>query len=800
MKISYKLIQEYLDCSQPPESLAERLTLAGLEVGGIEKITFEVSRCVIGQILEINPHPNADRLTVCIVNVGVEVLTIVCGAKNMKATDKVPVALIGCVLPGGFQIKESKIRGVASYGMICSEKELNLSEGAEGLMILPAGAPIGMELASYLNLNDVILELELTPNRGDCFSIRGIAREIAAITSKKLKVPTISFPEEGGPIKEAVSIQVEDSSLCPRYSARIIWGVIIGPSPMWLVHRLKALGLRSINNVVDVTNYVLMELGQPLHAFDYDLIHGRQIIVRSAGEGEQLVTLDQAERKLTTANLVIADLDRPIALAGVMGGAGTEVSAQTRNILLESALFDQISIRRTANYHGLHTEASHRFERGIDPEGVIYALNRATELIHEVAGGKVAQGMIDLYPHPFQAKVILLRLSRLGKMLGLEIAKDRVVQICQDLGFSVHLQSDQELKVTVPVFRWDIEQEVDLIEEIARIQGYDTIPMMLPKGAISSDKKTKKRDFETWVRNFFIGLGFSEVINYSFISGEAVKNLPSLKPGSLPEEGIYLRNPLTEEQNLMRSSLMFGLCQNIAYNHHRQRENIWLFEVGTCFDRSPNGALPNERKMLGAVVEGLRLPGSWREKNKSFTIFDLKGVIESFLNALGVDEYRLSTFESGWLGSSLSCIILVNNRPCGLMGRIGDQLLDHFDIRGEVFALEINLDLLNISKKCLVKPVPKYPSVLRDLAAIVPESVSYQAVEQSIQSMKIDILQDVSLFDVYRGGQIPEGKKSFGLSLTYQSLERTLTDKEVNMLHDKVINHLSETFQAFLRE
>ena len=797
MKISYKLIQKYIDCSLSPEALAEKLTMAGLEVSAIEKTGLDLSLCVVGQILKIHPHPNADRLTLCQVNIGDEALPIVCGAQNIKPNDKVPVALVGCRLPGEFLIKKSKIRGVTSQGMMCSEKELNLSEDASGLMILPSDAPIGMEITSYLGLDDVVLELDLTPNRGDCFSTRGIVREIAALTGKKIKKIPVEIPEEGPNIQDIMSIQVDSPDLCPRYAARTISGVTIGHSPIWVVQQLQSMGFRSINNVVDVTNFVMMEWGQPLHAFDYNLIQGKRIIVRRAKEKEKIITLDEVERQLINENLVIADAKRPIALAGVMGGANTEVSDKTQTILLESAFFDPVSIRRTANLFGLHSEASHRFERGIDPDSVILALNRATQLIVKVAGGKPAQGVIDIYPVPFQPRTIILRLPMVKKVLGIEIPEKKILAILQNMNFSIHRIDEQKLEIQPPVLRWDIEREVDLIEEIARMYGYENIPVSLPTGTISSEKKTKLRDFETKIRNIFVGLGFSEAINFSFISEKIMDDLPQISVEA--RERIYLKNPLTEDQNVMRNSLMAGLCKNIAYNQNRQADNIRLFELGKCFIPSPSNLLPKEKMMLGVVMQGSRKPCSWQGKIESLTFFDLKGIVEAFMSALGISDYTISPNNTLWMGSYQSCSIRVKNQPVGFLGKIDKSILKYFDINKDIFGIELEIELLTTPKKGTLKPIPKYPPIARDLALIVPEEISYQELGQTIRDMKINILQGMYLFDVYRGDQIPAGEKSYGLSLIYQSLERTLTDKEINAVHEKIIRHLKQKFHASLR-
>jgi len=808
MKISYKLIQQYINCPLSPEELGEKLTMAGLEVGAVEKIGGNLSLCVVGQILEINPHPQADRLTVCRVNAGAEDLTIVCGAENMKAGDKVPVALINCKLPGGFTIKRSKLRGVVSEGMMCSETELGLSDESSGLLILPEDAPIGAEIASYLGLDDAVLEVELTPNRGDCLSIRGIVREISALTGKKSNKILVDPNEEGEKIDDLVTIEIVDPDLCPRYTARLISGVTIGPSPLWLVQRLKFIGLRSINNVVDVTNFVMMEWGQPLHAFDYDLIQGRKIIVRRAKDNEKIVTLDKVERLLTPLNLVIADAERPVALAGVMGGANTEVSDQTVNILLESALFNPAQIRRTASFFGLHSEASHRFERGIDPDSVVLALNRAAQLILEVAGGKTAKGVVDIYPRPFQPRTIPLRLSVLKDVLGTQVPQERVLGILHDLDFQVTQTDENNLTVVVPPFRWDIEREIDLIEEIARIYGYSNIPLAFPAAALSPEQKTKPKDFETKIRNVLVGLGFCEAINFSFISGKILDDLPAIDPslssgigssGSGGEGRVYLKNPLAESNNVMRTSLIPGLLENVAYNQNRQIENIRLFEIGKCFFPD-NGSLPNEKMILALVMQGTREPQSWRGNPEPLTFFDVKGVVKALMVGLKVSDYVISPKDTSWLGSSQSACLKDPVLQIGYLGKAGQNILEYFGIEKEVFAVELQVELLKASEKMTLKVIPRYPSVSRDLALIVPDEVTYQEVEQSIWEMGIEILQEIQLFDLYKGEQIPDGKKSLGLSLTYQSLAKTLTDQEVNTVHEKVIDHLSQNFCASLRE
>ena len=804
MKISHKLIQQYINCSLSPEELGEKLTMAGLEVGAVEKKGVDLSHCVVGQILEINPHPQADRLTVCRVNVGAKDLTIVCGARNMKAGDKVPVALINCTLPGGFTIKKSKLRGVVSEGMMCSEKELGFSDESSGLMILPPDAPIGVEIASYLELDDAVLEVELTPNRGDCLSVRGIVREIAALTGEKPKKIVVDPAEEGEKVENLVSIEITAPDLCPRYTARVVSGITTGPSPVWLVQRLKSIGLRSINNVVDVTNFVMMEWGQPLHAFDYDLIEGRKIIVRRAADNEKIVTLDNVERSLTSRNLVIADAMRPVALAGVMGGANTEVSAQTTNVLLESALFDPVQIRRTASFFGLHSEASHRFERGIDPDSVVLALNRAAQLILEVAGGKTAKGVIDIYPKPFLPRTIFLRLSVLKNVLGTEVPQERVFGILQDLDFHVTRTDENTLTVCVPPLRWDIEREIDLIEEIARIYGYSNIPLKLPAAALSPEQKTKPKDFEIKIRNVLIGLGFCEAINFSFISGKMLDDLPAIDPSlSLAKDGggrVYLKNPLIEGGNVMRTSLIPGLLENVAYNQNRQIENIRLFEIGKCFFPGNNGSLPNEKMILALVMQGTREPRSWRGSPDPLTFFDAKGVVKALMASLRISDYVLSPKDAPWLGSYQAACLKDPVQPIGFLGKVGQNILEYFGIEKEVFAVEMQIEHLKPSQKLTLNLIPRYPSVSRDVALIVPDEVSYQEVEQSIWEMNMEILQEIQLFDLYRGEQIPAGKKSMGLSLTYQSLARTLTDQEVNTLHEKVIDQLSQKFCASLRE
>jgi len=800
MLISYNWLKEYVESDLTPQQLADRLTMAGLEVEGMESPGAGVEGVIVGMIDAIKPHPDATKLTLCDVNTGSEVLPIVCGAKNMKPGDRVPLALVGAALPGGLKIKKASLRGVTSLGMLCSEKELGLSDESSGLMILPDEAAVGEDIRKAVGLDDWTMELNVTPNRPDCLSMVGVAREVAALTRGALLAPETSVRETGESIKGLIAIEIEDASLCPRYAGRVIKGVKVGPSPFWLKRRLQSVGVRSINNIVDVTNYVLMEMGHPLHAFDYARLEDNRIIVRTAADGELFTTLDGVERKLSSGMLLICDGKRPVALAGVMGGQNSEVTESTVDIFLESAYFSPSSIRRTSKSVGLHTEASHRFERGTDPEGLIAALDRAARLIEDVAGGKVATGRADEYPARISMPAVSVRTDRVNALLGTELAKEEVADILRRLQIAVAEKSKGAMLATPPTFRPDLTREADMVEEVARIYGYGKIKSSLPAASIIPRAALGTRESSAAVRRSLIGAGYSEVINYSFV------NPADLAKFGLPDEDprrrfTTIRNPLTEEQSVMRTMLLPSLMANLAWNRSRGVRELKIFEISKVF-LSEGPGLPDEQLRVAGLVLGSRTGMLWDGSNGQVDFFDVKGAVETVLSSLRVGGASYRAADEPFMHPGKSAFVMVGGRQAGHVGQLHPDVTAAYDIAADVYVFELNLqELLDVQVPTpKFVPLPRFPAVERDLAVIVKDEESSYTVQKAIEALKIELIEDIRLFDCYQGRQIPEGMKSMAYTLTYRSANRTLTDDEVNEVHGKVIAALRERLGAEIRE
>jgi len=817
MKISLNWLREYIDFSgdeqsnkiASPEELADQLMMLGIEVDEISYLGRGLESVVVGRIDEVTSHPQADKLVVCQVNVGQEQnLQIVCGAPNAGQGLTVPVALVGTVLPNGMVIKQAKLRGISSSGMLCSAKELLLSDDHSGLMELPETLTVGTSLATALNLNDVIMDLEITPNRPDCLSLLGIAREIGTTISfghtsrNPLRKPQIEVDEGEISITDLTAVEVQDPDLCPRYAARVIQGIEVSPSPDWLQNRLRAVGLSPINNVVDVTNLVLMELGQPLHAFDWHKLADRRIVVRRARSGEIPKTLDEVDRALTEDMLVIADAERPMAVAGVMGGLESAISDQTIDILLESAYFSPTSIRRTSKSLGMHTDASHRFERGTDPEGVIPALNRATQLIQQLAGGTVAKGIIDVYPDPKTAKQIDLRPDRVNQILGTEITRQQIIQILSLLGFEITASDDTCLSVTVPTYRPDIEREIDLVEEIARVYGYNRIPIKLPVGDIPIPDHQPQSTIEQHVKSHLLENGLMEAINYAFYHADMPRRLRMAQQRLIP-----IQNPLNEEFAVLRTSLLPSLLVNAQRNYSHQVTDIRLFEIAKVF-RLPSDQvdlsaqqLPVEQQHVAGVMVGNLGTGWYGAAKRSIDFYDLKGVIEGLLEASSVTDYEirsaaLSTFHPGRCAE-----LWHNNVSFGVLGEVHPEVAESFDLSDRAYLFELNLDtiaaLANPEKQFV--PIPTHPGISRDLAILVDENLPADQPLTVIHSMGKELVSQAYLFDLYTGNQVPEGKKSLAYSIAYHAKTESLTDAEVDEVHNRIIDKLTSRFQAELR-
>ncbi|MGC8874952.1 MAG: phenylalanine--tRNA ligase subunit beta, partial [Chloroflexia bacterium] len=713
---------------------------------------------------------------------------------------KVVVAQVGARLRDGYSeeprmvtLKASRIRGVLSEGMICSEKELGLSEDHTGVVLLPDDAPVGIPLADYLG--DIVLDIDLTPNLGRCLSMIGVAREVAALLGKPLRVPTPSPQEAGAPIAGQVTVEILDPDLCPRYSAAIVRDVRMGPSPLWMQQRLLLAGMRPINVVVDVTNYVMLEWGQPLHAFDYERLRPKPgtggppaIVVRRGRPGERMTTLDGIERTLGPERLLICDGEGPVALAGVMGGLESEVTDATRHVLLESAHFDPICIRRTAKALHLDSEASFRFERGVDPEGTIWALRRACELLEELAGGVTAQGVVDVYPRPWQPRTLFLPAREVERILGIEMTAEEVAGLLRPLGFGCSVEGGA-VRVDVPSFRLDVSIPADLIEEVARMYGYDRIPATLLRDVLPPQRGNPLLELEERVRDILAGCGLDEVITYSLTN---LRSIARLTPGEPEVDGSrYLRlsNPLTPEREYLRQTLMNSLLEALALNL-RHTERVAIFEIGRVYLPREGQDTPEEPPMVGMVLCGPREPQSWlRKEAGELDFFDLKGAVETLLERLGVEDARFEPSDHPTFQAGRQAWLILGEERAGVFGEIDPRVREQFDLPARRVALaELRLlPLLEHTVRRRFRPLSRFPAILQDIAVLVDEGVPAARVAEVIRRAGGEWLREVALFDVYRGSPLPEGKVSLAYRLTFQAMERVLREEEVNRIREKRI-------------
>lgn len=801
MKVTYNWLKEFVDFDLSPAELADLLTMLGLEVEGVEQVGGGMDAVVVARVVEKAQHPNADKLTLCKVDNGSEVLDIVCGAQNFKQGDTVALAQIGAVLPGDFKIKRSKIRGEESCGMLCSEKELNLADESAGIMILPAELKLGTPVFEALGLKDTIFEIGLTPNRADCLSVIGIAREIAAKLGTSLKMPSIAVPEGGGAVANHVSVTIQDSVGCPRYAARYISGCTIAPSPAWLANRLQAVGVRSINNVVDITNLVMIELGHPLHAFDYRQVAGGQIIVRKAGEGECFTTLDGQERQLTASDVVICDQQRAVALAGIMGGLNSEIKDDTRDILLESAFFDPPTIRRTSKRLGLHTESSHRFERGADIGMVPLALDRAAALMAELAGGTVAVGQVDCHPAPKQPVSITFRPQRCNEIIGIELSPERMAELFRNLTFSVANNADGSLQVGIPSWRVDIEREIDLIEEICRLNGFDQVPATMPVAAVVSDRPSRHQQLQRLVRDHFVAEGMHEIITFSFIGPDGADKL------GLPEDDprravIRLCNPLAEEQSVMRTTLLPGLLGTAARNMSFRSLDLRLFEMRRIYVPQSGEQMPQEPIWAAGLISGARYGESWCQQQVEVDFFDAKAILENLFEKLHLADIRWSAADPEvYYHPGKACRIFCGATPIGTLGEIHPAVQNRFELERSTYGFELDFEaLVRLSgKRRAIVPPSRYPDSVRDVALLAPLELAAEQLLHCVHGLRLKELEHLDIFDLYQGGTIPSGHKSIALRLRYRSSERTLTDDEVSALHQKVVDTLTKKLGVTLR-
>ncbi|MEW6388674.1 MAG: phenylalanine--tRNA ligase subunit beta [Thermodesulfobacteriota bacterium] len=797
MRLSLNWLREFVEIPVSAAALADRLTLAGLEVEALEEVSPDFAGVVVGRVTRVKPHPHADRLQVAEVADGRQTYRVVCGAPNLEAGVLYPFAPPGAVISGGRAIKPAKLRGVVSEGMLLAEDELGLSPDHVGLMEIPQDLPLGRDLAAALQLKDVWLEVAVTPNRPDCLSVLGLAREVAALLKQPLSHPKIDFPEDPNPVDQAARVTILDPLYCPRYAARLVVDLEVKPSPFWLRRRLELSGLRAINNLVDVTNYVLLEMGQPLHAFDFDRLGGGEIVVRLPRAGEtRFTTLDSQERPLDPETLLICDAEKPVALAGIMGGLASEVTETTRRVLIESAYFQPASIRRSAKRLGLSTEASYRFERGVDPDGVIRALERAAQLMGQLGGGRVLAGRLDEYPTPIPRPRLTLRVSRANQVLGTTFAPEKMLGLLKDLHLPAILEGDT-LVVQAPSFRGDLEREVDLIEEIARLAGYEEIPVTLPSGVVATPRPSLKVRLRRAAQQLLLSLGFSEVVTYSF-QPERLKDLLAAPGGA--EAALHLANPLSEEQAVMRTSLLPGLLMALHRNTQRLVLDARLFEVAKVFIPEEGEALPREEEWLAGVMHGRREEPSWLSASESVDFFDLKGVVETLLARLLISEV---SFRGEALPPYLraGARVYAGDRELGWLGELTPQSLEKIDLPGPVFLFALNFDAVAGAAQPfpLYSPLPRYPAVYRDVALVLPLEVPMAQVQQALSYYGRPWLEEARLFDVYSGPPIPPGKRSLAFHLSYRDPEKTLTDEMVDRHHDALVAALAEKLGAELR-
>ena len=789
-----------------PEELARRLTAVGLEVEAIERTGQGLEGVIAARIVAAERHPDAEKLSVTRVDAGRgEPLQIVCGAKNFQVGDVVPLATVGTKLPGGQKIERAKLRGVESFGMLCSAKELGLAEDASGLLVLERGIAPGTPIAKALALEDALLEVNVTPNRPDCLSHVGIAREVAALLGTKVRLPAPRTAEAGGPASEAVKVRIEAPDRCARYAARVIEGVRIGPSPLWLARRLESCGVRSISNVVDATNYVLLELGHPLHAFDLEKVAGREIVVRTARPGEKLVTLDAKERALSPEDLLIADRDRGSALAGVMGGGDSEISAGTTRVLLESAWFQPGSIRRTSRRHGLKTEASHRFERGADPGMVIPAVDRCAALIAELAGGKVRPGVVDAHPRQVRTPEVRLRWHRPAEILGMDVARDDARRILVGLGFEERKADGEGAVFQVPSWRVDVSLEEDLVEEIVRAKGYDAIPETLPRNAVGAPADAPEEQAVGRARAALEAAGFSEAVNFSFVAARELEPFDHhvvTGDGSGRALGVALKNPISAELSVMRTSLVPSLLRNAAYNLRQRMDDVRLYEIASVYHTHPD---PKDRPTaesveIAGVLLGRRSPPGWAAGADAVDFHDAKAAVTAVLEALGVAARWQPRAES-WMHPRHSAAVLApaGEGVLGVVGELHPRTAAAFELPRGVIAFRLSLDAL-LHAMALVpqyRSIPRLPAVLRDLAVVVDDAVAAADVEGLVRGEPL--VEGVTVFDVYRGAPLPAGKKNLAFAISYRAADRTLTDAEADAAHERIVKRLRERLGAELR-
>lgn len=810
MQVSIKWLKDYIDFTETPEQLADKLTMAGIPVENVVDPGEGLEKVVTGRIEKLEPHQNSDHLQICTMNVGLaENIIIVTGAQNVAEGQVVPVAMVGAHLPNGMKISKGKLRGVASNGMLCSAQELKLDleklpeEQKTGIFILPSDTPVGIPTKDVLGLNDVVLEFELTANRADCFSVFGLVREIAAITGNKPHFPEIKVNEDDNTkLNDIFSVEIADPDLCSRFSTRMLKNVKIGPSPEWMQQRLEGAGIRSINNVVDVTNFVMIELGHPMHAYDYDKITGKKLIARRAIEGEELHTLDDTSRKAKGEMLVIADSEKAAGLAGIMGGFETEITDTTTTVVLESADFYGPCIRRTARACGLSSEASGRFERGVDSETTIKALDRAAQLLQEMGACTVCEGIVDVYPNPKQANYVTFTPEQINNHLGTNIAKDVMLNIITSVGFDVTKDENDEITVKVPSWRNDVTCMADISEEIARLHGFDKIKSTLPNGVSMQGTQSAKQTFIDKVKTSLSSQGLYETISFALTNEETFNKL-NIPQDSPLRKAVPIMNPLSDEYPLVRTTLLSSIFDNLARNLARKNDDVALFEVGSVFfpKALPVTELPDEVVKIAGAITGRRNAQGWNQTNDMVDFYDAKGIIEELLANLRVTRYTVEAGTHYAMHPGKTALFKKGRDVIATVGEVHPAVLSAYGITKPVYIFELDATTVMkyMAKDLKYKALPKYPATSRDLAMLVDVDVNAADIEKAMTKAAGQNLTQITLFDVYTGKQVEEGKKSLAFSLTFQSNDKTLTDAEIDPAIEKIVAKLQKDFNANLR-
>ncbi|OGU18866.1 MAG: phenylalanine--tRNA ligase subunit beta [Ignavibacteria bacterium GWA2_55_25] len=805
MKISHRWLKEYIPIPLSPDRLADGLSMLGLEVERYEDLGGRYKTFVVGEVLKKEKHPRADRLSVCTVTVGGDPVQIVCGAPNVAVGQKVAVGLPGAVVPRNqhdpngapFTLTQATIRGVESFGMICSEYELALGDDTDGILVLDKKAKVGTNLARHLGLDDVLYEMEVTANRGDWMSHIGVAREVQAIVQGRASLPHLRLRESKTRTASCAKVKVVDAKKCRRYVARVVKGVAVRPSPAWVQQRLTAVGIRPINMVVDVTNMVMMETGQPIHAFDYDLLARHTIIVRCASEGEKFTTLDGKERTLRSDTLMICDGEKPVAIAGVMGGHNSEISEKTTTILIESANFEANNIRRTAKFLGMSTDASQRFERGVDPAMAEYAADRVAQLVQEISGGEVLKGRIDVYPGKVRPVKITFRPARSNALLGTSMTKKEIISCLQRLEIKAVKQTKDTVTFSIPGFRTDLTQEVDLIEEVARVYGYNNIETKT-RTTVDFSKPFDPLTLQDSLREYLVGAGWNEMITMSL-----QENHRWHFHGDRP---VQVLNPVSADATALRTSLLPGALQAVRHNRSHGTQDLRLFEIGHVFSAREGGNAESfdgysEEERLLLVLSGNTAPQSFESNSRKTDFFDMKGEVEALLSKFNLDKYRFISYDNAEALIETALGVEINGTYSGFFGKIDKSVTEKFDIETDVFVCEVKTSSIarNWFKEKKYKTLPKFPVVKRDLAFIVDRSLPQENVETAIRSAGGALLGDVKLFDLFVGDQVGIGKKSLAYALEIQPTDRTLTDVEADTFLSKVVAYVEQQCQAKLR-